>query len=322
MSVLRTFFVPAAAVLLVWAQGCDRTINMVDSMPDGSPLSCAGCHDESNLITAKQTQWAASAHGSGTAYVRGTRSSCAACHSGYAFVEALAMGLAPDELDEGDPEPTRQDCRACHLIHQTYTMEDFALRTEQPVAFYAIDGVTYDGGEGNLCVNCHQPRRAIPDPVGGVISGINSHWGPHHGPQSAMLLGVGGAGVAGSPHGHYGGVENTCVHCHMGEGRTHTFEPELETCQKCHAGATDFDYEMVQTDTAALADSLGAMLLTAALIDENTADGHPTVTSAPEDQAIALWNWLYVSHEDRSLGVHNPPYARALLEDGIARMTP
>ena len=39
-------------------------------------------------------------------------------------------------------------------------------------------------------------------------------------------------------------------------------------------------------------------------------------------QAIALWNWLYVSHEDKSNGVHNYEYAKAMLEAGLAAMGP
>ena len=35
---------------------------------------------------------------------------------------------------------------------------------------YAVAGSTFDGGTGNLCVNCHQPRRVIPAAVDGVIS--------------------------------------------------------------------------------------------------------------------------------------------------------
>jgi hypothetical protein len=228
--------------------------------------------------------------------------------------------LHPNQLTEGDENPTRQDCRACHQIHETYTMQDFALRTMTPVALYAIPGSTFDGGEGNLCVNCHQPRRNAPVAVNGVITGISTHWGPHHGPQSSMLLGVGGAIVAGTPHGHYGGVTNTCVHCHMGDGRDHHFEPEVANCQTCHVGATDFDINGRQTEIRALADSLGAKLVAAGLLSENSIDGHPIVTSAPENQGNALWNWLYVHHEDRSDGVHNYPYTKALLEAGLAAM--
>ena len=318
MSVQRTLFALAAIVLLVAVQACDRTITNVVSSDE--PLSCGDCHDPSNLITGKQTQWAESGHGTGESYVRGTRSSCAGCHSGNAFAERVEAGLDPDEVLAGDPDPTRQDCRACHMIHETYTMTDFALKTEAPVDLYAVDGETFDGGEGNLCVGCHQPRRVIPEAVGGVISGISSHWGPHHGPQSSTLLGVAGAGVSDAVSPHYGAVTNTCVDCHMGDGRDHHFEPDVATCQRCHPDATNFDYNGVQSEVAGMIFDLGELLVAAGLIDENTEDGHPIVSEAPEDQAVALWNWILVAHEDKSFGVHNPEYTKALLEEGLTRM--
>lgn len=310
----------AIAMMMVGLTACDREVTRIES--SDQPLGCADCHVDNNLITGKQTQWAESAHGMGDSYLRGTRASCAGCHSGNAFQERIEAGLDVDEVTDGDPDPTRQDCRACHQIHMTYTMTDFALTSEAPVTFYAMDGVTFSGGEGNLCVNCHQPRRVIPEPVDGVISGISTHWGPHHGPQSAMLMGVGGAGVEGGPSGHYGGVVDTCVGCHMGEGRDHSMEPALATCQKCHVDAENFDIDDVQTDIEALIFELGERLVDYELINENSEDGHPIVSSAPEDQAIALWNWLYVAHEDKSKGVHNSDYARALLEEGLTRLPP
>jgi hypothetical protein len=281
------------------------------------------CHNDTNVITGKQIQWAESGHGTGEAYVRGTSRSCAGCHSGNGFRQMIEAGLNPGSVAEGDPNPTRQDCRACHMIHagDTYDSSDWALQSVAPVAFYADAGGTFDGGNGNLCVNCHQPRRVIPAAVDGVISGISSHWGPHHGPQSSMLMGRVGAGsTVGNPSGHYNLIDDTCVACHMGEGADHTFEPDVDRCQACHPGAEDFDINNRQTDVAALADQLGQLLVDAGLIDQNNEDGHPIVSSAPEDQAIALWNWLYVAHEDKSMGVHNPAYAKALLEDSIALM--
>lgn len=298
---------------------CDRTTTYVEEVV--GPVTCAECHDPSNVITGKKTQWEESLHGMGEAYVRGTSASCAGCHSGNAFAKYVAgMGLSPDQLTEGDPNPTRQDCRACHLIHETYTEQDFGLRKSNAVALFAVPGATFNGGQGNLCVNCHQPRRDGPVAVNDTIYGISSHWGPHHGPQSAMLLGVAGAGVVGVPHGHYGAVPNTCVQCHMGDERNHTFEPELATCKLCHPDATNFDYHGVQTAILALADQLGAELLNRGLISENSPDGHPIVSQAPEDEGIALYNWLYVAHEDKSNGVHNYGYAKALLEEGLTRL--
>ncbi|MFT5315609.1 MAG: hypothetical protein ACI9UK_001441 [Candidatus Krumholzibacteriia bacterium] len=286
--------------------------------------SCIECHDDSNLITGKEIQWAESAHGTGEAYVRGTSSSCAGCHSGNAFADMVNAGLNPSEVTEGDTDPTRQDCRACHLIHDTYDSADFALRTVDPVDFYAIPGTTFDGGMGNLCVNCHQPRRVMAEPVEGIVSGINSHWGPHHGPQSAMMMGVAGEGVTGSPSSHYTDtrMENSCYTCHMGDDANHTFEVDDNRCQSCHDGLNGFDYNGVQTEIKDLANVLGDLLVTAGLIDENSEDGHAIVSSAPTPQATALWNWIYVVHEDKSFGVHNSDYARDLLQVGIDNLQP
>jgi hypothetical protein len=312
----RVVTLAAIAVVAVALASCERKITRVETAV--GPLPCAQCHDQSNLITGKETEWAESVHGTGTAYLRGTSKDCAGCHSGNAFALRVAAGLDPNELTAGDPDPTRQDCRACHMIHATYTMDDFALRTTKPVVLFAVAGATFDGGEGNLCVNCHQPRRDGPVAVNGVITGISEHWGPHHGPQSAMILGVAGAGVTGAPSGHYRAVPNTCVGCHMGSGLDHHFEPAVANCTPCHPGAKNFDINGVQTEIQALTDSLGAELLAAGLISENTEAGHPIVTSAPEGQGIALYNWLYVAHEDKSKGVHNPDYAKALLQKGLA----
>jgi len=317
MSVAKTILALGAVVLLVGAESCDRTITRVEST---KPLSCADCHNASSLITGKQTEWATSVHGTGTAYLRATSADCAGCHSGNGFQEMVEAGENPSQVETGQTDPTRQDCRACHMIHETYSMADFGLTTVKPVAMFAVEGATFDGGEGNLCATCHQPRREFPEPENGIITGISSHWGPHHGPQSAMLLGVAGAGVTGPVSPHYGAVDNTCVGCHLGATDNHTFEPEVATCKRCHPEATSFDYKGVQTEIEDLGDQLGALLLNAGLINENSEDGHPTVTEAPVDQAAALYNWLYVMHEDKSMGVHNPEYARALLEEGLSRM--
>lgn len=280
-------------------------------------LSCVECHNDTDIITGKHASWSLSQHGSGGSFVRGTSSSCAGCHSGSAFTEMVEAGLNPGSIESGDPDPTRQDCRTCHQIHETYTAEDWALETTEPVDFYAFEGVTYDGGEGNMCVNCHQPRRGIDEAVDGQIEITSTHWGPHHGPQSAMLLGIAGAGAEGSPSSHYSMVEGTCVTCHLGENDSHTFAPSLAACTACHADAESFDINGTQTEVQELLDELEELLIAEGLLDE---EGHPAVQSVPEDQADALWNWIYIAHEDASLGVHNPAYTRALLELSLESM--
>lgn len=284
-------------------------------MVTATDLSCTGCHNDSTLITGKHTAWAESLHGTGEAYVRGTSSSCAGCHSGGAFSEMIAAGLNPETVENGDPNPTRQSCRTCHQIHESYTDADWALETTDPMEFFAIEGTTFDGGEGNLCATCHQPRELIGEAVDGMVEITSTHWGPHHGPQSAMLMGLAGSSdVSGSPSAHYQVVENTCVGCHLGDSANHTFEPEVATCQACHTDADSFDIGGVQTDVQAMLDELETDLIDQGLLDE---EGHPSVDTVPEQYAAALWNWIYIGHEDKSLGVHNPGYTQALLEASL-----
>jgi hypothetical protein len=152
---------------------------------------------------------------------------------------------------------------------------------------------------------------------GGMIEITSTHWGPHHGPQSSMLMGLAGAGLEGSPSAHYSMVGDTCVACHLGEGDDHSFDPSVSACTGCHADAENFDINGVQTEVEAMLHELEEYLIGAGWLDE---EGHPAVTSIPEGEANALWNWIYIAHEDKSLGVHNPSYTKALLEAALEAM--
>lgn len=306
----RTSFmavVLAVAVLLVGA-----------SSVFAQAAACTDCHNDTTVITGKQTGWSTSGHGTGTAYARGTSAGCAGCHSGGGFSAMVAAGLTPDKVTAGDPNPTRQDCRACHQIHTSYTAADWALETTAPVKLFAFADTTYNGGKGNLCANCHQPRRLIDAPdADGNINVNSSHWGPHHGPQSAMILGIGGAGVEDAPGAHSMFVEDTCVTCHIGQNYTHTFAPAVSACVACHTGAKNFDIDGVQTEVAALIAELKELLIAKGLLDE---EGEPVVGLYPAAQASALWNYIFIVIEDGSLGVHNAGYTKAMLEAGIAAL--
>ena len=329
MQKRTNFMVVAIAVLLVGTSSVLAQVQITD---------CMDCHNDTTVITGKKTAMSDTAHGTGASYGRGTSAGCAGCHSGGAFSEMVAAGLTPDTVEVGDPNPTRQGCRACHQVHTSYTTADWALETTDPVALYAFEDVTYDGGMGNLCANCHQPRRAIAaaDPNGNIAC-TSSHWGPHHGPQSAMLLGVGGAGdVIGVPSAHSVSllVKNTCVTCHIGENDSHTFEAVEASCTGCHPDADGFDVNGLQTDVAAMIEQLRDLLLAQGslaaeteyeigdegVIEEVVVGYHPVEGDYPAAEAAALWNYIMIAIEDGSLGVHNPGYTKALLEASIAAL--
>ena len=287
---------------------------------DGAPamtaeLTCSECHNDSADLTSKSAMYAASLHGSSLVYVEEAgRASCSYCHDGSAFSESVAAGLAPDEVEVVHTNATPQDCRACHQIHTTYTGADWALETTAPVAFYAMEGVTFDGGTGNLCASCHQPRRTASAAVDGKVDVTTSRYNPHHGPQSSMLLGVAGAGLEGKPSAHYSMVENTCVTCHLGEGDNHTFEPQISACQGCHADAEEFDINGAQSELQAKVDVLKEKLVAAGALTES---GSSVVGIYDEAVANALWNYNYVATEDKSMGAHNMTYANALIDAAL-----
>ena len=274
--------------------------------------NCTQCHNDTTLLTGKEAEWAHSVHGTGEVYwEEAGRPTCAGCHDGGGFSAMIAAGDKPSD-SHVVADPTPADCRACHAIHTTYTSADWALETTAPVALYALAGNTFDGGAGNLCANCHQPRTAFPAAVDGMVT-VAARFGPHHGPEAALLLGVGGADVTGTPMFHYTAVADTCVTCHMGAGANHSFDPNVAACTTCHAGAEDFDIGGTQTEVQRMLDELKAALIAKGLLD---ADGAAVAGTYPEAQAAALWNWTYIT-EDKSLGVHNPAYSKALLQAGL-----
>ncbi len=217
---------------------------------------------------------------------------------------------------EGDPNPTHQDCRTCHAVHTSFTAADWALETTAPVDLYAFEGVTYDGGKGNLCGVCHQPRRVIAEAdADGMIEVTSTHWGPHHGPQTAVLMGTGGAGeTTGSPSFHATGVEDTCVSCHLGESDDHTFEADVAACVSCHADAEDVNVNGLQTEVEEGLDEILDILLAKGMYEGDEEHGyHPVVGSYPAAEAQAMWNYILLAVEDHSRGVHNPAYTKALI---------
>ncbi len=216
--------------------------------PSAADLTCTQCHNATTLITGPATSWASSVHATGPAFaIAGSRPGCNACHTGSGFIDRVAAGnTTPLTLTAVYPNPTRIDCRTCHQIHTTYTKADFALKTTAAVPLFTIQGATFDGGKGNLCANCHQPEATLPAAAAdGTIKVDSTHWGPHHGPEAAMILGVGGTSdVTGAPSPHYKAVADTCVACHLGgDAANHTYTPNVAYCQSMPPGCQRLQYE-------------------------------------------------------------------------------
>jgi len=295
---------------------------------EAGTAGCVTCHDVSTSVKAKVLQYQASTHFAGGNFER-NGTSCAQCHTHEGFIEWLATGT----VAAAPSNPTPVGCRTCHNLHQDYAASDYELKTTAPVEFYGITG-TYDHGNSNLCANCHQPRGGPPEVGGPDVELTSSRFGPHHGPQGALLNGDGGYEVAGSmPYtntAHTTMISDGCITCHMAEAYgtqagAHTWKMGYEYhgsmtenmagCEGCHSGADSFDINGAITEFEALAAQLEQALKDKGLIDENSAVITGQTVSA--DYAGALWNWRYLIVEDRSKGVHNPKYAKAMLQNAL-----
>jgi hypothetical protein len=300
---------------------------------DGN-VSCLACHNSDN-IESIQGQFAMSGHYAGEAAVAyaGAQARCAPCHSHEQFVQYAELGGVAGDISS----PSAWKCNTCHGLHETFETTDYALRLNEPVVAQFDKSTVLDmKGNSNLCANCHQTRTPSPvdeeqkardgsviDEAGnGMFAITSTHYGPHHGPQSNLLAGVGFAEIQGSVS--YPSVGNSvhlkeeasCTGCHMGEfgngGGGHSWHPSLDACNTCHETA-DFNYRGRQTDVATKLTQLREKLIEFGVVEGNEEEGfEPVVGTYPMVLAQAYFNWIGLV-EDRSLGVHNPHYINALL---------
>ncbi len=313
--------------------GCEGKEGPTGPAGSSGTALCGTCHNVSTTVLAKQIQWQNSVHATGGHFARST-ASCAECHTN----EGFRMKLAGETVTDID-NPTPQNCRTCHEIHKNYDETDYALSVSGPVEITSSlynEEETIDIGKGNLCASCHDSRpENYQLAVGGgdyVIT--SSRFGPHHGPQSNILIGFGGYEVLGSepyinsPHATV--VTDGCITCHMAKaygdlagGHTMNMvyeynESEVQNtagcqAQACHSGITSFDVDGVQTEVKALLEELKTKLIAIGALSNS---GSPVSGTWTSNQAGAVFNYIMLE-EDRSFGVHNSKYIKALLKNSI-----
>jgi NAD-dependent dihydropyrimidine dehydrogenase PreA subunit len=304
---------------------------------------CGQCHEAPPYHT-KNAQWNLSRHAVATRYPTGeNRSACVGCHSGIGFIDRVD-GLPENQL-RTDYEAIV--CATCHDPHDA----------TNPHQLRKVDGVTLkngyevtEGGNGRICMNCHISRQ--DGEVYAATANGSSRFGPHHGPQTDMLVGQNaveyGRYIPSSAHAT--AVKNTCATCHMHElassdpaknlAGEHTFKPVWDNgtpadhaddvdlvgaCASCHGNINSFDFarydydangtiEGVQTEVKSLLDQLGKFL-------PPYGDPAVSITSAyTRPELKAAFNYQFVL-EDGSMGVHNTSYAVNLIKASIADIT-
>lgn len=324
MGHLRTALILSALLLIILAAGCERKI--VNEVASAENQNCFTCHGEEGLLLAAKGEWQNSIHASGNNvdYTNREGSDCTQCHDHQGFLDFLATG----EVEAPYDNVSAIHCFTCHSPH---VRGDLTLRIDDP--YTLINGEVFDHGSANLCANCHHARTSVETVVSGVS--VSRYWGPHHGPQSDLLIGTGGYEFSGqsygsSPHASVGG-NNGCILCHMGQPRTHTGykvgghtfnmvdeesgEDLVGVCQECHESAEDYDYDGVQTEVESLLEELAVLLQGEGILDGSGSTISQTISD--ENLAGALWNYKTIE-EDRSHGIHNPEYIIDLLETSIS----
>ncbi len=215
--------------------------------------------------------------------------------------------------------------------------------------------VDYGAAAGNLCAQCHQGRPLVDRVADGILPVIDgadvevtsSRFGLHHGPQAQVVGGLGAyefegsATVTGGPNTHGDPIDNPrlCATCHMAtasawEFGNHTWrvsfdndgerEPNVAGCNTCHSGFEDFaEFGDVPSEITDLMIQIEQVLVDAGFKREMTPGYTYHELSVqvntgvwPANLVAAMLNWQMFA-EDRSRGLHNPPYARAVLTNTL-----
>ena len=258
---------------------------------DGS-TKCTECHNPAKVELAA-TQFEFSKHSYGeAAFEESGNVGCTPCHASEAFLyvcknnipSTFTLNTTTNKyVNDYNTIATESigeiSCVTCHSsLHTTYGKEDLSpLTTVAPVKMTMWAGakeinLTADGGRGNLCVKCHQPRPFTASNGNGNVldyvaiaanptavfydaaqantlnllkPGYRTH--THYGTAGAVFAGKGGvefAGVAYTNSAHT--AVASCQDCHMatqtGRAGGHTFMTagNFSGCNQtgCHTDAS------------------------------------------------------------------------------------
>lgn len=303
---------------------------------------CNQCHD-APTHHVKGTEWLSSKHAITISYPSGPgREGCVGCHTANGFIGRIENWSTTNTVYGAI------GCQTCHEPHgiTNPTNNPHLLRTPAMVTLNNGTTIT-NAGSSQLCMDCHMSRANATNYVETTVG--STHFGPHHGPQTDMFLGVNGItyGQSIPSSAHRDSITNACVTCHMqGTATTdpaflvaggHTFSMTgvkngtnldmVAACVQCHGPIASFDFqrqdydgdgivEGIQTEVKGLLSKLAYLLPPA---------GQPkadiTIDSTwTKQQLRAAYNYRFVQ-EDKSFGVHNLAYAVGLLKASIADLS-
>lgn len=292
----------------------------------GNSESCGRCHSNDGYVEFTRS-------GTAIAAAVSTPLECGTCHGDHMSLEGdmtapmrevgpvVAMVDESITFDHG----LGNICATCHqsrrngseydkytdpqTFTRTFTGDDIAHYTT--CAWGPAGSATLNGTGDTLTVVFDVPTTHV------YVS--STHAGPHHGPQANTF-----AGITGYPENglvfdrdHH----TDCTGCHLNNeavGSGHSFMPDIEVCNTCHAGAVDI--EGMQADFHVRVDAAVEKLFELHLLGDagtatsnyTAADVHPMYSSSLRAHYQAFYSIMCIL-EDKSFGPHNPDYIEQML---------
>ena len=315
--------------------------------------------DEDMQIKAAQWITSAHVQGGHMGGFYGSRDGCADCHSSQGFQEVAATGNY-DNPAASSPLPANcYTCHQIHETYTpadwAFRVSDdgMELRVNELVTQQGDANTCVQCHQSRVA----EPVLDLGN-LTAEITLTNKRYGPHHGPQGNMNAGQGLSGAYELEGNNYvnsmhaTSADANCVSCHMasnaGSGGnmalgehswnvgTGSWDDDSRSinsngCVTCHADLTDND---AATDFVAAARDANSVLiedLRVALYDLGYLDDdnyvandnvtvsndNPLVTTTAH--AAAIYNFKFVT-EDKSVLIHNPMYAKALVANSLAAL--
>jgi len=331
--------------------------NILTFPKSADPVVCAQCHGP--LVE----QYNASGHvgfisspviSASTSPASAKTSRCIMCHSGLFRTEVESLGLNMATMSDADTKKIADDaintvphialCSTCHNPHsQTGKLTQNGEEKQLRHLVFNTDttkiapGTTADvfTGFDQLCGQCHNGRGA--NPADATLNSSTSRPNMHDSNQFNMLMGIAGAeggGVVDRNTAH-ATIPGQCTHCHMPDGR-HSFTVSYNGCAPCH---TESDAAVrVTSIKSTILDGLYALKnrmqkwSTTKYADPDLWEYTSNITAlgktAPTQSGVnievkrARHNYYFIIRSG-DYGVHNAPYAKALLKvanDGLTTL--
>jgi formate-dependent nitrite reductase cytochrome c552 subunit len=343
-------FALASAVIAIVALGCGGGNSSTPIAPAAmwqqqgatyvGKVACRDCHSNIYDQYVNEQEMGINDPVASHADDRHRGNTCGACHT-TGFGEPTG-----GKLDGSTPNLDGIGCESCHGPGSKHIAANTTAERKQNITRTPPD---------KTCMDCHGDRKptetpgvyrpgALNEPYKEITSADlsatapGSLRGPHH-PAAAFLLGWEGYGIDAPMPSPHSTLPNTCTNCHQKNinpttGKVdhgeHAQVPNTDTsrpeCASCHGGRTG--EHLVQDGVKVELIELGGSI--DGEPDSNAAGGllgayataHSVKTAPATDPYViaykgALWNYKYIFN-DGSMGVHNPAFAKRILDDAKA----